>query len=192
MAVYVLWMLTTYNRPSEPLTVRRQDINRPMAQVSQDWTVLLWPEERDQRSKVLGSDDSLTLHSRIIPWFTDLVSSLADGPPNELVFNFSYAEFTKEFTRARRKLRIKRLVPYQCRHSGASIDLCNNFRSIAEVKGRGRWGSEKSMLRYNKAAKLAQSMKGFDHRQRAFFAAAERQLEGLFFGRVLPESLPLP
>jgi integrase len=185
-------MLTTYNRPSEPLAVRRKELNRPMAQVSQDWTVLLWPEERDARSKVLGSDDSLSLSSRIIPWFTGLVEAMSDGPQNDRIFNFSYAEFTKEFTKARRKLRIKKLVPYQCRHSGASIDLCNNHRSIAEVKARGRWGSEKSMMRYNRAAKLAQSMKGFDRRQLDFFMAAEKQLEALFFGRVLPESLPLP
>ena len=192
MAVYLLWMLTTYNRPSEPLSVQRRDINGPMAQVSPDWTVLLWPAERDARSKTLGSDDSLSLSTRIIPWFTDLVKALADGPQNDPIFKFSYAEFTKEFVRARRKLRIRKLVPYQCRHSGASIDLCNNFRSLAEVKGRGRWASEKSMMRYNRAAKLAQSMKGFDRQQLGFFAAAEKQLEGLFFGKVLPESLPLP
>ena len=192
MAVYVLWLLTTYNRPSEPLSVLRRDLNRPMAQVCQDWTVLLWPAERDGRSKVLGSDDSLSLSTRIIPWFTQVVEALADGPDAEPIFNFSYADFVKEFTRARRKLRIKKLVPYQCRHSGASVDLCNNYRSVAEVKARGRWGSEKSMMRYNRAAKLAASMKVFDQRQLAFFAAAERQLEALLFGRVTPESLHLP
>ena len=192
MAVYVLWLLTTYNRPSEPLSVLRRDLNRPMAQVCQDWTVLLWPAERDGRSKVLGSDDSLSLSTRIIPWFTQVVEALADGPDAEPIFNFNYADFVKEFTRARRKLRIKKLVPYQCRHSGASVDLCNNYRSVAEVKARGRWGSEKSMMRYNRAAKLAASMKVFDQRQLAFFAAAERQLEALLFGRVTPESLHLP
>ena len=84
------------------------------------------------------------------------------------------------------------LVPYQSRHSGASVDLCNNHRSIAEVKARGRWGSEKSMMRYNRAAKLAAGMKVFDQKQLAFFAAAERQLEALLFGRTAPESLRLP
>ena len=117
---------------------------------------------------------------------------MADGPEEDPIFSFSYAEFVKEFTRARRKLRIKKLVPYQCRHSGASVDLCNNYRSVAEVKARGRWGSEKSMMRYNRAAKLAASMQVFDQRQLAFFAAAERQLEALLFGRVAPESLHLP
>ena len=31
-------------------------------------------------------------------------------------------------------IRIRRLVPYQARHSGASIDLCMSYRTIAEVK----------------------------------------------------------
>jgi hypothetical protein len=48
------------------------------------------------------------------------------------------------------------------------------------------------MMRYNRAAKLAASMKVFDQRQLAFFAAAERQLEALLFGRIAPESLHLP
>ena len=192
MGAYLLWLITTYNRPSEPLAVLRRDLFRPMSGVSQDWTVLLWPEERDGRSKVLGSDDSLSLNNKIVPWFTEVVAALADGPEEERIFNFSYAEFSKEFTRARRKLRIKRLVPYQARHSGASIDLCNHYRSIAEVKSRGRWASEKSMLRYNKAAKLAQSMKPFDRRQLEFFEAADKHLEGLFSGKVPPESIPLP
>ena len=192
MATYVLWMLVTYNRPSEPLSVRRRDISRPMAGVSPQWTVLLWPAERDGRSKVLGSDDSLSLDTKIVPWFPTVVAALAEGPQHAKIFNFTYAEFAKEFTRARKKLKIKRLVPYQARHSGASIDLCLQYRGLAETKSRGRWASEKSMLRYNKAAKLAQSMKQFDRRQCDFFEAAERQLEALFLGRVAPESLRLP
>ena len=106
-----------------------------MAGVSPQWTVLLWPSERDARSKVLGSDDSLTLDTKVAPWFPELVSVLAERPQHAKIFDFTYAEFTKEFTRARRKLRIKRLVPFQARHSGVSADLCLNFRSIVEVKG---------------------------------------------------------
>ena len=43
-----------------------------------------------------------------------------------------------------------------------------------------------------KAAKLAQSMKGFDRRQLEFFEAAAKHLEALFSGKVAPEFLPLP
>ena len=192
MATYVLWCLVTYNRPNEPLTIRRQDLNKPMHGVSPAWTVLLWPSARDGRSKVLGSDDSLPLDSKILPWFPALCEVLAEGPKEEKIFDFSYQDLVREFGRSRRRLRIKRLVPYQTRHSGASIDLCLSHRSMREVQSRGRWASDKSMLRYNKSAKLAQSMKQFDRRQLDYFATAESRLEALFFGQALTEELPLP
>ena len=144
------------------------------------------------RSKVLGSDDSLPLDSKILPWFPAFCEVLAEGPPEEKIFDFSYQDLVREFGRSRRRLRIKRLVPYQTRHSGASIDLCLSHRSLREVQSRGRWGSEKSMLRYNKSAKLAQSMKQFDRRQLDYFATAESRLEALFVGQALVEELSLP
>ena len=154
--------------------------------------MLLWPSERDGRSKVLGSDDSLPLESKMLPWLPALLECLATGPPEEKIFDFSYQDLVREFGRSKRRLRIKRLVPYQTRHSGASIDLCLGHRSIREVQSRGRWASEKSMLRYNKSAKLAQSMKQFDSRQLDYFRMAESRLEALFFGRARAEDLPLP
>ena len=132
MAVHVLWLLTSHSRFSEPLSVRRRGINRPMVQC-----------------------------------------------PKVLV-------------RALRKLRVHRLVPYQCRHSGASIDLCSDNRSTAEVKGRGRLGPKRSVVQNGQAAKLTQAVNISDQQLLVFFAAAEKQLEGLFFDKVLPESLPLP
>ena len=192
MGVYLLWSLTTYSRPSEPLGVRRRDLSKPIMGASPDWTAVMFPCERDARSKVLGSDDSMALSTKIVPWMQVLLETLIEGPPDELVFEFDYQEFAKQFSKTRRRLRIKKLVPYQARHSGASIDLCMGYRTIAEVKNRGRWASDKSMLRYNKAAKLAQSLKQFDAKQLAFIRAAQSRLEALFLGRAKAEDLPLP
>ena len=192
MGLYLLWTLTTYNRPSEPLSVCRRDLNRPVLGASPEWTVLLWPSERDGRSKVLGSDDSLALSSKMVPWLPALLETLIEGKPDERIFAFDYQDFAREFNKTRRRLRIKKLVPYQARHSGVSIDLCLGYRSIAEAKNRGRWASEKSMLRYNKSAKLAQVLKQFDARQLDYFRACESRLEALFFGQAKAEDLQLP
>ena len=78
MATYVLWYLVTYNWPSQPLSIRRQDLNKAMHDVSLAWTVLLWLNERHGRSKVLGSDDSLLLDSKILPCFPALCEVLAE------------------------------------------------------------------------------------------------------------------
>ena len=187
-----MWMLITYSRPSEPLHVRRRDLNRPVKGASPDWTVLMWPAERSLRSKVAACDDSMTLSSRIVPWMPRVLESLIEGEPDEKLFAFDYQDFAREFRRSCRRLRIRRLVPYQARHSGASIDLCMSHRTIPEVKGRGRWASEKSMLRYNKAAKLAQVLKQFDEKQLQYFRNAEALLEDLFFGKAKVEDLVLP
>ena len=47
------------------------------------------------------------------------------------------------------------LVPYQARHSAASEDVELRRRSLAEVKRRGNWRSDKSVHRYEKHGRLA-------------------------------------
>ena len=92
----VLRLLTTYGRPGGPFSVLRQNSDEPTTQVCQEWTLLLWPAERDRRSKVLGSDDSLSLSTRIAPLFTRTVEAMAHGPEAELTSSFSYANFVRE------------------------------------------------------------------------------------------------
>ena len=192
MGIYLLWMLITYSRPAEPLQVRRRDLCRPVAGASPVWTVVLFPAERSLRSKVLASDDSLTLSSRIVPWFPVILEILSEGDPDERLFDFDYQVLAREFRRTCKRLRIRRLVPYQARHSGVGIDLSLGHRSIPEAKDRGRWASDKSMMRYNKSAKLAQVLKQFDDKQMAYFRSAERRLEALFFAQDKEGELPLP
>ena len=79
-------------------------------------------------------------------------------------------------------------MPYYARHSGASIDLCCEYRSNRGREESRAVGSEKSMLGYDRSAKLAQSLKQFDSRQLDCYSTAESRLEALFFGRVQPMS----
>ena len=48
------------------------------------------------------------------------------------------------------------MVPYLLRHSGASHDRLTNERTLEECKKRGRWANHKSLVRYEKAARVAQ------------------------------------
>ena len=192
MAMCVLWLLTTYDRPTGPSSVLHRDSNEPVAQVCRDRTVLLWPAERDGRSKGPSSGNSIGLSTTIVALPTRAVEATADGPEAEPIPSFGYADLVKELTRARGKPRMRWLVPYQRLRSQAPVGPCNNFRSVAGVKARRQWGSEKPTMRYNRTAKLAVRMKVLDQQQPAFFAAAERQLEALLFGRVTPGTLHLP
>ena len=48
-------------------------------------------------------------------------------------------------------------VPYMMRPSGPSIDRAQQFRPLDEVRKRGRWASHKSVVRYEKAARLSKA-----------------------------------
>ena len=141
---------------------------------------------------MLGSDDSFPLDSKILPCFPALCEVLAEGPQEERIFDFSYQDLVREFGRSWRRLRIKRLVPYQKAQRRQHRLVPQPSLEMREVQSRGRWGSEKSMLRYNKSAKLAQAMKQFDRQQLDFFGIAESRLEALFFGQARAAELPLP
>ena len=47
-----------------------------------------------------------------------------------------------------------RIVPYQLRHSGPSIDRSRDCRTQAEAQKRGRWRTAKSLTRYWKRARM--------------------------------------
>ena len=49
-------------------------------------------------------------------------------------------------------------VAYSMRHGGPAWDRYSQFRSVAEVKSRGRWISDKSLKRYEKHSKIAQAI----------------------------------
>ena len=110
--------------------------------------------------------------------------------PSEKIFEYRYEDFTKEFRRATRALGRKDIVPYQCRHSGASLDKL-------EIKKRGMWKSDNSIVRYQKSGRLAQIQSDPNTSQLTYFKATDLTLEELIFGRhrvadVLRPSLMVP
>ena len=56
-------------------------------------------------------DDSPHLRNEIYLWITKVAAVLAAGRPLERVFVYRYEEFTKEFRRATRVLRLRNIVP---------------------------------------------------------------------------------
>ena len=47
---------------------------------------------------------------------------------------------------------------YQCRHTGASMDVVDNLRPLLEIKRRGRWHTEESLKRYAKGGRAAEML----------------------------------
>ena len=66
MGIYLLWMVTCYFRPVEPLSIQRKTSKfLPMQGISSRHQVLLYPEDRPQRSKTYAANDTVELYC---PW----------------------------------------------------------------------------------------------------------------------------
>ena len=190
-ALYVLLMVTTYMRPGEPLSMQRQDLVPPTTGVSTGWSILLYPDTRAARSKVHAKNETVDVQSELAPWLESLMPLLAQGPPDERVFPFSYHDFLRSWRQAVSQLPLD-LVPYQARHSGASLDAARGLRTRKQIMDRGRWRSQSSLLRYEKHARLAGSLASLEPVWRVYFEQAAELLEGLLCGRLGADALQLP
>ena len=75
------------------------------------------------------------------------------------------------------------LVPYQLRHSGASHDRLAQARTLDECRKRGRWRSHRSLVRYEKAARVAQYWNDLPAAMRAHCEDCDARLEAVVLGR---------
>ena len=76
MAVYLVFTLSTYMLPSEPLLLQQRDVVPRVPGVSPDWHVTLFPEERAAHSKTHAANDFVCLSSSIMPYVPQLMDSL--------------------------------------------------------------------------------------------------------------------
>ena len=190
MALYVLLLVTTYMRPGEGLQLRRGDLIPPAPGVLTSWSILVFPQERSASSKTLTKHDSLIVDSPLMKWWEQVMPVLAAGDPEEKVWPFSYGDFVPVFKEVAAEIGLPSLVPYQARHSGASIDIAGRHRSLAEVQRRGRWKTLASVQRYERHAQLGKSESSLSDRQKFVFQFALDNLPGLILGRLSPEQPP--
>ena len=146
---------------------------------------MIRPEEVGIRTKTGDFDDSVLMDTQ---WTSSVMApileALVKGRPEELVFEFSYPNFCREFQRSLRALGLERsgLVPYAWRHSGPSIDRAMGLRSQVETAKRGRWRHPRSTARYEKAGRLGATLKGLDARLLDHGRTCERRLADIVLG----------
>ena len=148
------------------------DATRPDAMhgVASDWSLLLYSVQRGVSSKTQSYDDTIDLRNQIYPWITKVAAVLAAGRPSERIFKYRH-----EATRAPG---LKDIVPYQCRHSGASLDKAGRTtRTILEIKKRRRWKSDNSVAQNEKSGRLAQIQSDLNKSQLTYVEATDLALE---------------
>ncbi|CAE8724300.1 unnamed protein product [Polarella glacialis] len=190
MAIFNLVQVSTYARPGELIRLTRSSLVPPTPGVTKFWALLLSPEEGVERSKTGTADDSILLDSPWLQWLAPAFQFMKQGPADENLWGFNYPQYVKQFKASCQELQIH-VVPYQARHRGPSIDRARVLRSQEEVQKRGRWISHKSLVRYEKAARLASTFNQFDLWQQTLFRLCEDHIEAIVLGRAFPE-LTLP
>ena len=177
MCLYVLLLVSCYLRPSEGLSLRRGDLMAPAAGASRFWSLLIFQEQHGRRSKTGSMDNSIPVDfEEVRSWIGPALEAMSQGDPDEFVFSFSYPDVVAEFEISVANLGIKstgrdRKVLYMGRHSGPSIDVAQRRTPLAEVQKKGRWASFKSVQRYEKAGRLAQSMHSYPAASQAYMLA---------------------
>ena len=154
MGLFTLLAVSGYFRPAELMSLRQGDLMPPAKQVMRCWTVILFPEERGRASKTQIFDDSVALDDPKLKQFEPIWRAMHCRGSTKPLWAFSYPEYTAVFAQCAQALGV-RAVPYQMRHSGPSIDLADEARSLAEAQRRGRWACSSSMARYARSARLA-------------------------------------
>ncbi|CAK0907840.1 unnamed protein product [Prorocentrum cordatum] len=189
--VYTLFMLVTYMRPSEPLKLLKEDLLAPARGLSASWICFAFRQERGVASKTYATDESIDMSCKWVPYLSSVVAALRTGGPKAKVFNFTCSSYTRQFNIACKKLGLT-AVPYQARRSGASIDAAMKYRARAEIKSRGRWKADKSVLRYDSKAKIVESVDKLTGSLASHVRRCELQLGALLCGQIDPSAIAPP
>ena len=141
-------------------------------------------------TKTGQTDDSVLFDCSWMPWLDQIAAELSQptSGSSESVFSFDDPSFCAEFNDALAELDMTRLavVPCAWRHSGPSIDRSQNRRTLAEGQKRGRWKQPRSVARYEKAGRLAMSIRDLTSEQIAYCEMCDRHLDDFICGRRTP------
>ena len=80
------------------------------------------------------------------------------------------------------------MVPYEARHSGPPIRMARGNRNRQEIRDRGRWKSEKSVIRYKQRARLAQTYQRLPPSLQAHLDLCEQHLGDVLLGRMAADA----
>lgn len=196
MALLITVSLSCYLRPGEAFGLHVEDVLSPCHGGNETTSIIICPGERQAMTKVGDKDNTVILDTVWMTWLPSaLLTYVATLRRNVgRLFEFNYLEFLSVFRSTCSNLGIKRLVPYQWRHSGASIDRIKKARTQQEVMRRGFGRSTRSLLRYEKSGRLSVSYKRHTLEQQLFFEKVEQRIAMVMLGEPhgLPDCVPYP
>ncbi|CAK0809789.1 unnamed protein product [Prorocentrum cordatum] len=154
------------------------------------WTLRLPPEEEGLREKAGLVDVSLELDSPWIRFLDPVLRQMKKEKHPEYLWNFTCPEYCKMFSLRLQDLPVRaKLVPYQIRLSGASVYMARRWRRLADVQKRRQWKANRSVVRYEKHARLAATWTTRSCAQQNVFLVCGAQLADIILDRASPVDL---
>ena len=150
---------SAYLRPSEGMCLRPEDVIPPASGETLHTALVLFPFEREERSKTHDFVESILLDSEREPELGDLLVEQAErqkGNQMTDLWNFSAKEFGDTFRLAAQRLQLEKLspVPYMNRGGGVTRDALMKLRDKEERRRRGRWVGQEMVRRYEKTGRV--------------------------------------
>eukprot|EP00959_Pyramimonas_sp_CCMP1952_P048080 1003699-Pyramimonas_sp.AAC.1 len=137
-----------YLRSAEVFALRVEDI----VDADEDVVAIkLGVQERNERTKTGVRQGVLIDRPHVA---TMLRARKAAKKPGELVFGCSVEAYRRALRKASDDIGIAAFPARSARHSGPSHDAAEGYRTVWAIQRRGRWASEKSVLRYMKTHAL--------------------------------------
>ena len=121
------------------------------------WAIILHLYEEGHPSKTNVYDECVMIdQDQFRSQESILQPTEKEKDPNARMLELKHhTSFASLFDHAARRLKLApKPVTYQIRHSCPSHDRANHLRPVAEVKKRGRWASDSSVARYEKAGRV--------------------------------------
>jgi len=180
MALCVLMSFAAYLRPGECHRLKGRDLVPPQphaGRAHRAWGLIVNNAEDGRPGKTGVTDEAIMMDKT--PWLDSALAALRSirGETQDL-WDFTMDEFRQKFYQAVELLSLDNPRPhlYSLRHGGASRDLLTETRTMAEVKLRGRWQTDKSLRRYGKATRLQAAIAALPA---GIFAYGEHVVENL-------------
>ena len=178
--LYVMLRFTAYLRPSEPFCISGKRLVGPVPGTCHKyWSVTLHPWEDGWVNKELHVVKTVLIDLNKYQFITKALRFLKSVTPDaEYAFLSSQAQARARCQRAYRaaKLEMPKPVLYQLRHSGPCHDKAPLLRTLAEIRDRGRCGTDITGRRYKKKGRVAQQRQKLLPSARVAAMAAPAQL----------------
>jgi hypothetical protein len=196
MAISILVGTRCYLRPCELTSLRRCQLVKPQIWGGchfRFWTILLHPEGL-KPSKTGYWDETIMMDEASgLAFLNPFFDVLTESNPQSCLWPFSHRRLVQAFATCSQELGLGQLqcCLYALRHAGASSDFLTGARSLLDIKSRGRWTSDASLRRYQKAAVAQRQLALMPEPVQQMAARAAESLETLFHRPDLAKKLLL-